>query len=92
MDSSITLNELQQKSKQANEVIEKLKHQIEQIKIQTTPGYKTERIKQLKTENESLKKKVEELKKQLEAAEKSTSNFSKLNIIIQYMKLKILKT
>jgi len=66
---SATLEQLKLRSNQANEVIEKLKKQVEQIKLQTTPAYMAEKAKTLQKENELLKKRVEELKKELELAE-----------------------
>ena len=64
-----TLEQLKLRSSQANEVIEKLKKQVEQIKLQTTPAFMAEKAKSLQKENELLKKRVDELKKELEAAE-----------------------
>lgn len=69
MSSTLSIEELRAKSAQANELIEKLKHQIEQIKLASTPASMAERAKNLQKENEVLKKKVEELKKELENAE-----------------------
>lgn len=78
MTGTVTLEQLKQRSAQANEVIEKLKKQIEQIKLQTTPQYMAERAKTLEKENVVLKKRVEDLKKELENAEagKGTGNIS----------------
>jgi chromosome segregation ATPase len=73
---TVHINELKLKSQNANQLIEKLKHQIEQIKIQTTPNYVADKIKNLKSENESLKKRVEELKKELEEAEAGKASSS----------------
>lgn len=67
--STLSVEELAQKSTQADELIKKLRHQIEQIKIQSTDAYKAERIKKLQKENEQLKKKVEDLKAELERVE-----------------------
>lgn len=67
------LTELRDRSQKANEIIEKLKHQIEQIKLQTTPVYMAKRVGELKGENEKLKKRVDELKKELEEAEAGKS-------------------
>lgn len=69
MDGAKSLTELKQRSQKADEIIEKLKHQIEQIKLQTTPEFMSKRVVELKGENEKLKKRVDELKKELEAAE-----------------------
>jgi regulator of replication initiation timing len=66
---SATLEQLKLRSTQASEVIEKLKKQVEQIKLQTTPAYMAEKAKTLQKENELLKKRVDELKKELESAE-----------------------
>lgn len=67
--STLTVEELRSKSTQAAELIEKLKNQIAQIKIASSPAKMAERSTSLQQENEKLKKQVEELKKQLEAAE-----------------------
>jgi len=69
MSSNLSIEELRSKSSQANELIEKLKNQIEQIKIASSPAKMAERSTSLQKENEELKKKVEDLKKQLEATE-----------------------
>jgi predicted nucleic acid-binding Zn-ribbon protein len=69
MSSTITAEDLRAKSAQASELIEKLKQQIEAIKVASSPANMAERAKNLQQENETLKKKVEELKRQLEAAE-----------------------
>ena len=66
---SATLEQLKLRSAQANQVIEKLKKQVELIKLQTTPAYMAEKAKTLQKENDLLKKRVEELKKELELAE-----------------------
>lgn len=73
------VEELKLKSKEANELIQSLKNQIEQIKLSSTPAYMAEKAKSLETENSQLKLKVEELKKQLEQAEalKGTSSWFK---------------
>jgi predicted nucleic acid-binding Zn-ribbon protein len=63
------VEELRQRSAQADELIKKLKTQIEQIKAQTTDAQKSQRVAQLQKENQDLKKRVDELKNQLEAAE-----------------------
>ena len=81
MDGAKSLTELKQRSQKADEIIEKLKHQIEQIKLQTTPEFMSKRVVELKSENEKLKKRVDELKKELEAAEAgkpASSWFSRL--------------
>ena len=64
-----SVEELKQRSAQADELIQKLKTQIEQIRAQTTDAHKSERVKQLQKENQDLKRRVEDLKQQLEAAE-----------------------
>jgi aminoacyl tRNA synthase complex-interacting multifunctional protein 1 len=69
MSAVTTLEQLKLRSVQANQVIEKLKHQVEQIKLQTTPAYMADKAKSLQNENVLLKKRVEELKKELEIAE-----------------------
>jgi len=69
MDSTKMVTELREKSRKADEMIEKLRAQIEQIKIQTTPAYMASRVGELKGENEKLKERVEVLKKELETAE-----------------------
>jgi hypothetical protein len=69
MSSTLSLEELRAKSTQASELIEKLKRQIEQIKLASTPASMAERAKSLQQENETLKKRVDELKKELEEAE-----------------------
>lgn len=67
--SSLSIDELKVKSGQASQLIERLKNQIEQIKIASSPANMAERAKNLQKENEELKKKVENLKSQLESAE-----------------------
>lgn len=69
MEAPKTLAELQERSKKADDMIDTLRKQIEQIKLQSTPEFMSKREQELKAENEKLKKKVEELKKELEAAE-----------------------
>lgn len=69
MSAVTTLEQLKLRSVQANQVIEKLKQQVEQIKLQTTPAYMAEKAKTLQNENVLLKKRVEELKKELETVE-----------------------
>lgn len=69
MSSTTTVEELRSKSSQASQLIEKLKQQIDAIKVASSPANMAERAKNLQQENETLKKKVEALKKQLEAAE-----------------------
>lgn len=86
MDGAKSLTELKQRSQKADEIIEKLKHQIEQIKLQTTPEFMAKRVVELKSENEKLKKRVDELKKELEAAEAgkpASSWFSRLSEAIR---------
>jgi hypothetical protein len=78
MSSTLSLEELRAKSTQASELIEKLKRQIEQIKLASTPASMAERAKSLQQENEALKKRVEELKKELEEAE------GKSNLIMSF--------
>ena len=69
MSNAVNIEELKQRSVQADELIKKLKSQIEQIKLQTNESYKKERTQRLQKENEELKKKVEILKKELDAVE-----------------------
>lgn len=69
MSAPVTIEELRSRSNQANDLIQKLQHQIEQIKLQTSPEYITKRAAELKTENEQLRKEVERLVKELEVAE-----------------------
>ena len=69
MSSSVSIEELKNQSKQAGEIIEKLKKQIEQIKQMSTPQFVAEKSESLRKENEQLRKKVEELKKELEECE-----------------------
>lgn len=79
MVNTLSIEELKNRSVQATELIEKLKKQIEQIKLQTTPAFMSEKVKTLQSENEQLKKEVEVLKKELEDAEAQTgsSNYHK---------------
>ena len=70
---SATLEQLKLRQAQASQVIEKLKKQVELIKLQTTPAYMAEKAKVLQKENELLKKRVEDLKKELELAESKKS-------------------
>ncbi len=79
MSSTLSIEELTAKSAQANELIEKLKNQIEQIKLASTPASMAERAKNLQKENEVLKKKVEELKVQLDEVEHK----SKFDLIVR---------
>jgi hypothetical protein len=67
--AALSVDDLKQRSQQADELIRKLKNQIEQIKLQTTDAYKTEKAQRLQKENEQLKKRVEQLKKELDDAE-----------------------
>jgi aminoacyl tRNA synthase complex-interacting multifunctional protein 1 len=69
MSAPVTIEELRSRSNQANDLIQKLQHQIEQIKLQTSPEYLTKRAAELKVENEQLRKEVERLVKELETAE-----------------------
>jgi len=69
MSSSVSIEEMRAKSSQANDMIEKLKKQIEQIKTETSAEKMAIRSTNLQKENDELKKKVEDLKKTLEAAE-----------------------
>ena len=66
---SISLEQLKVKSSQADVLIDKLRQQIEQIKLQTTPAFMSERAQTLKRENELLKKQVESLKVELSEVE-----------------------
>ena len=70
MVQTLSVDELRQRSAQAQDLIDKLQKQIEQIKIQTTPGFTGEKIRQLQKENENLRSEVEKLKQELEDAEK----------------------
>lgn len=69
MSSTVSIEEMRVKSAQANDMIEKLKKQIESIKSETSAEKMAVRSSNLQKENAELKKKVEELKKTLEAAE-----------------------
>lgn len=81
--SSLSIDELKVKSGQASQLIEKLKNQIEQIKIASSPANMADRAKNLQKENEELKKKVENLKSQLESAE-SKSKYLQLGSLIDF--------
>ena len=84
MSSSVSIEEMRAKSSQANDMIEKLKKQIEQIKTETSAEKMAIRSTNLQKENAELKKKVEDLKKTLEAAEaKSKLSFS-LMILLNF--------
>ena len=54
----VTLEQLRQRSNQANELIKRLQQQIEQVKLNTTPQCMAERAKALEAENEALRKQV----------------------------------
>jgi hypothetical protein len=76
--TTLSMSDLKKKSQDANDLIEKLQKQIEQIKLLSTPEYMAEQTKKLKKENEDLRKQVEKLKKDLEEAEaKNKGNKSK---------------
>ena len=64
-----SISDLKLKSSQANEIIESLKAQIEQIKLESSPHFMVQKAKKLEKENLELKAQVEELKKNLEQAE-----------------------
>lgn len=85
MVNTLSIEELKQRSTQATDLIEKLKKQIEQIKLQTTPAYMAEKVKTLQNENEKLKQEVELLKKELEAAEAARG--SRKNKYFNYLKI-----
>jgi len=73
--ATLSVEELKKKSAHADELIEKLKKQIAEIKMSTTPAYVAEKSKTLQQENEVLRKQVDELKKELEQVElKNKSN------------------
>ncbi|CAF0850373.1 unnamed protein product [Brachionus calyciflorus] len=74
MVQTLTVEELRKRSVQAQELIEKLQKQIEQIKLQTTPAHMSEKVKSLQKENEQLRTEVEKLKKELETAESQRPN------------------
>ena len=81
MASTLSIETLRSKSTLASELIEKLKTQIEQIKLASSPAAMADRAKNLQKENEELKKKVEQLKKELETAEAKNSNYKAGKII-----------
>jgi aminoacyl tRNA synthase complex-interacting multifunctional protein 1 len=76
----MSVQELKKKSEQSTKFIEKLKHQIEQIKLSSTPEYIINKTNELKKENADLKSKVEKLKNDLEEAEKKTGKKATINI------------
>jgi len=71
-----SIEELKLKSNQANELIESLRSQIEQIKLATSPAYVADKAKSLEKENTELRAQVEQLKKQLEEIEAANSSSS----------------
>ncbi|RNA07996.1 aminoacyl tRNA synthase complex-interacting multifunctional 1 [Brachionus plicatilis] len=73
MVQTLSVEELRKRSAQAQELIEKLQNQIQQIKKQTTPESMSEKVKMLQRENEQLRNEVEQLKKELENAEHKPS-------------------
>ena len=75
MASTLSIEALRSKSTLASELIEKLKTQIEQIKLASSPAAMADRAKNLQKENDQLKNKVEQLKKELDAAEAKNPNF-----------------
>lgn len=70
MVQTLTIDELRQRSAQAQDLIEKLQKQIQQIKVQTSPASVSDKVKELQKENEQLRSEVEKLKIELEDAEK----------------------
>jgi methionine--tRNA ligase beta chain len=82
VESSSPLDNLQAKSVQANQMINMLKNQIQQIKLETTPEFMTNKAKNLQKENEKLKKKIESLINELNAVEASSSTFKTKTVVI----------
>lgn len=64
MESAL-LEQLKEKSSQANETIARLKSKIEQLKVSGNKESEEELVKRLQTENQQFKEQVEVLKKQL---------------------------
>jgi transcription initiation factor TFIID subunit TAF12 len=78
--SGVTVEQLKLKSNQAQEMIQKLRKQIELIKQQTTPEFMKEKEKQLEKENAELKQRVQQLVKELEQAEASSGSLPLGNV------------
>ncbi len=78
--SGVTLEQLKLKSAQAQEMIQRLRNQIELIKQQTTPEFMKEKEKQLERENAELRQRVQQLVKELEQAEVSSGSLPLVNV------------
>lgn len=78
--AGVTVEQLKLKSNQAQEMIQKLRKQIELIKQQTTPEFMKEKERQLEKENAELKQRVQQLVKELEQAEASSGSLPLINV------------
>ncbi len=77
---------LKSKSLQTNQMINMLKNQIQQIKLETTPEFMENKAKNLQKENEKLKKKIESLINELNAVEASSSTSKTKTVVISIPK------
>lgn len=64
-EDSSQLSDLFSRSEQSKQLINSLKKQIAQIKLETSPEFMANKAKRIEKENEELKKKIEALKKDL---------------------------
>ena len=69
----MSLSDLKNKSREANELIERLQKQIEDINLANKPDQVEKRTKELRSENEKLRKEVDKLLKELGEAEKKNN-------------------